>query len=556
MVEIQAPLVESQFFTLNAGREDEKFCYGSFTCLCTLHDGQPCSTRYTIEQLLDMRMHHLSMARDELDIVVLAKISTAVHLDATTITTKQKEQSVRNKIRSDYRHEGHKICRDTFMFMHAIFKDRLAALHKHYHENGVSPRVHGNKGNQPAHALTPDDCQRVVDFIFNYAEQNAVLLPGRIPGYRRDDLKLLPSSISKAAVHQQYGEACAKGGFRQLAKKTFLKLWTQYCPYVVPMKPRSDLCWTCQQNSSNVVRAANRPDDDKSVALLAAMDHLNKANAERSLYTAQVAESKAAAAAAGLTKLEEPGNNLADCSRDVVAHYSFDFAQQVHYPANPLQPGPIYFKTPRKCGLFGMMTEGLPQMVLFLVDEATVVSKGANGVISMVDYFFENYGLKETILYLHADNCSGQNKNNAMIHYLLWRVMTGKHREIHISFMLAGHTKFAPDWCFGLFKRKFRLTKVDCLADISAVAKACSSSGVLLPQLCGNEDGLVFVPTYAWDTHLFPQTFKKLPSIKKYHHFLLKADGSVTCKMYVDSEPVVYHLLQVFYKLYVLLIHS
>jgi len=32
-------------------------------------------------------------------------------------------------------------------------------------------------------------------------------------------------------------------------------------------------------------------------------------------------------------------------------HYSFDFAQQVHYPHNPLQPGPIYIKTPRKCAV-------------------------------------------------------------------------------------------------------------------------------------------------------------------------------------------------------------
>src|SRR6218665_83046 len=155
----------------------------------------------------------------------------------------------------------------------------------------------------------------------------------------------------------------------------------------------------------------------------------------------------------------------------MTVHYSFDFAQQVHYTYNPQQPGPIYFKTPRKCGLFGVMTEGLPQMVIFLLDEAVTVSKGANCVISMLDYFFTHYGLKETILHLHADNCTGQNKNNAMIHYLLWRVMTGMHKEITLSFILAGHTKFAPDWCFGLFKRQFRKTKVDCLSDKTKVTK-------------------------------------------------------------------------------------
>jgi hypothetical protein len=34
-------------------------------------------------------------------------------------------------------------------------------------------------------------------FLRSYAEVNAILLPGRIPGYKRDDLQLLPSSTTK-----------------------------------------------------------------------------------------------------------------------------------------------------------------------------------------------------------------------------------------------------------------------------------------------------------------------------------------------------------------------
>ncbi|XP_047246940.1 uncharacterized protein LOC124883730 isoform X2 [Girardinichthys multiradiatus] len=45
-------------------------------------------------------------------------------------------------------------------------------------------------------------------------------------------------------------------------------------------------------------------------------------------------------------------------------HYSFDFAQQMHFPSNPLQPGPMYFLTPRKCGLFGVSCEGLQKQVV------------------------------------------------------------------------------------------------------------------------------------------------------------------------------------------------
>ena len=43
------------------------------------------------------------------------------------------------------------------------------------------------------------------------------------------------------------------------------------------------------------------------------------------------------------------------CSLRNTMHYSFDFAQQVHIPSNPMQPGPIYFKTPRKHAIFGVV---------------------------------------------------------------------------------------------------------------------------------------------------------------------------------------------------------
>ena len=147
-----------------------------------------------------------------------------------------------------------------------------------------------------------------------------------------------------------------------------------------------------------------------------------------------------------------------------------------------------------------MMTEALPQMVVLLLDESLSVGKGASCVISLVHFLLSKYGLQETVCHLHADNCSRQNKNNAMLQYLLRRVMTGQHTGIKLSFMLAGHTKFGPDWCFGLFKRKFRATKVDCFGDIAEVVRQSSPSGVNIPQLCGDESGKSFVPMYDWTT--------------------------------------------------------
>ena len=243
-----------------------------------------------------------------------------------------------------------------------------------------------------------------------------------------------------------------------------------------------------------------------------AEEHLLLVTQERSSYRTAVEESKRQARATfkapdGSFAPPSVNCNIKPASNAITMHYSFDFAQQVHYPSNPLQPGPIYFLTPRKAALFGICCEAIPRQVNFVIDEAADVGKGANAVVSMLDYFFTHHGLGETSVTLHADNCTGQNKNNTMIQYLMWRVLTGLHHKITISFMVVGHTKFAPDGCFGMVKRSFRNTDVSSLADIEEVVQ--SSSVVNECQLVGSQGGDVIVPVRDWASFLSPR-FRRL----------------------------------------------
>ena len=91
-----------------------------------------------------------------------------------------------------------------------------------------------------------------------------------------------------------------------------------------------------------------------------------------------------------------PSVRSAPCSFDSMMHYSFDMAQQVHYPSDPLQPGPIYFLTPRKCGIFGVCCEAIPRQINYLIDEASDTGKGSNAIVSMLHHFFQEHGLGET----------------------------------------------------------------------------------------------------------------------------------------------------------------
>ena len=63
---------------------------------------------------------------------------------------------------------------------------------------------HGNTRRLPADTISFADTQRFVEFVHTYAEANAILLPGRIPGYKRTDVQLLPSSTTERQVWLQY----------------------------------------------------------------------------------------------------------------------------------------------------------------------------------------------------------------------------------------------------------------------------------------------------------------------------------------------------------------
>jgi len=173
---------------------------------------------------------------------------------------------------------------------------------------------------------------------------------------------------------------------------TFKALWNQLVPYIVRTKPMTDLCWECQKNNLALYRTANMPDSLKSEKVQKQEQHLYIVQQERSLYNNLVHESKLVAAANNISTLAK--NDA--CSTNISMHYSFDFAQQVHFPSDPLQPGPMYFLVPRKCGIFGVCCEALPQQINYLIDEGMCVSKGSNSVIS----YFKLWNRKrEPLLY-------------------------------------------------------------------------------------------------------------------------------------------------------------
>ena len=102
-----------------------------------------------------------------------------------------------------------------------------------------------------------------------------------------------------------------------------------------------------------------------------AEQHLLDVTTERSVYKAALDKAKSSIVAPnGEFSPPPPGAERPSNTTPIEAHYSFDMAQQVFYPNDPLQPGPMYFLTLRKCAIFGVCCEAIPRQINYLINEA------------------------------------------------------------------------------------------------------------------------------------------------------------------------------------------
>lgn len=530
----------SQTFTYDGDVEDDVSEYLFLGCGCQKDDGKPCSTYFSGAEVTAYRYDIAELDKVELDMTLLAQLHAGMNSGDNLLTNTRgsTRPKTRQRVTFTYMFKGKHVCREMFCFLHNISRTRLYNLTEHLLTTGFKPRVHGNKGRKPKHACQHEDITRVVDFIRTYADVHAVPLPGRLPKHQDYRVMKLPSDVNKKTVYLAYCSGLEEldGQLRTISYRQFCRLWQKLVPFVTTMKPSSDLCMVCQENVAAIMRSSNMPEESKSEKLKAAEEHLKRAKEERENYNDRKEASKETWRNLPSTyqQLENPRGSV-DCTM----FYSFDHAQLVHIPSNPLQPGPAYFKTARKCEIFGICCEGSRIQTNYLIDEAQSIGKGANSIISYLHHYLESHGVGEKNLQLQADNCVGQNKNNAMMQYLMWCCLTGKHTSCSIHFMIPGHTRFSPDQYFGLIKRKYRKTRVSSVEQLSKVVTDSTLTGANEVQLAYDKTSNYQVPCYDWKTFL-SNYFKVIPSILKYQHFYFSNinPGVVELKEYANSAKI------------------
>jgi hypothetical protein len=245
----------------------------------------------------------LETEKRDLDVMIKVQLFAHRNNSGTTEAKKHKARE-RKRVHHDYFFNGQQVCRTTFSFAHAVGKSQLESIGKSLDDEGLRPRTHGNKGKLPKHALAVTELQHISQFLTQYANKYGVPLPGRLPNQRNLKVTLLPSDKTKADIHQEYLKAASDMGYRTVCLSEFKKVWLDFTPNIVVMKPATDVCGSCQQYSSTISNSGNMEEEEKVNILRQYETHLDKAKTERDYYRNQCQQSK------------ETFNNMTDLQRN------------------------------------------------------------------------------------------------------------------------------------------------------------------------------------------------------------------------------------------------
>lgn len=215
-----------------------------------------------------------------------------------------------------------------------------------------------------------------------------------------------------------------------------------------------------------------------------------------------------------------------------------DYSQNLTLPSVSSTPSQWYFLSLWSVSMFGVYFANTGIQHNYLYEEMTA-GKGSNEVISLLHLFVRNQLLRDGYrrLTIYADNCSGQNKNNHVVKFLLALTHVANLEEVNFKFFVKGHTKSAVDRGFGHVRK--RVSKEDIWTMerlVTAVAGASSSSVAVhvTPEMDAFKNYKLVVG----------DAYKNVPKIRQYQIFSMKDSepGRVTCRVGPDTDCVEHDL--------------
>jgi len=349
-----------------------------------------------------------------------------------------------------------------------------------------------NRGGARIHQRS----DKVRVFLRFYADSNGRPNPSARGSREGQPVVFLDITATRTAIYKEYTLAAAAVNILKVSQNLFCKIWAADFPWLRIATKKTDFCNMCTTLTYG---------ESENADLL--RRHLERARATRIYIQACI--------------------NLSGTA--LTAHLTFDYAQNMRLPWFFNQPKAAFFHAGAIVDFFAVADDALLKIWLFILAETQWPGgKDANSICSMLLHrlLHDTAMLSVKVLYLQADNCCGQNKNQFVFKFLAWLVVAAPRLQlqlerIEINFGIAGHTKNFCDAAFGLVKRKLKTTEAVTPAGVwEAVVLSTKSSNI--PK-CGSDVRWLNVKSFA-DA---PTYFKNgLPvAVTSYQHFAFASES-------------------------------
>ena len=206
----------------------------------------------------------------------------------------------------------------------------------------------------------------------------------------------------------------------------------------------------------------------------------------------------------------------------LVISADYQQAKLIPYWGDTEQPGSTYYLQKVSNDIFGITDHRDNKGFVYLFDEH-IGPKNTDHTLSFLTMYWNQVTAKHpwikriTIL---LDNATSTNKNQYLFSWAIERVNSGKVNFIRFSFLIAGHTKFAPDRLFANIANSYKTADVFTIEELKALCDQLATTFI--------EDG---TNVHLWRESL-REKYSNLPGVRKLHDFLfIKVASGVVMKV-------------------------
>lgn len=401
-----------------------------------------------------------------------------------------------------------RVCKSAFIDTYSYSKNQLERL-SHLLQRNKTPEDKRGKG-QSGNAIPESVNSKLREHIDSF--------PTKVSHYSNSERRYLAANLNQRKIYDMFVEKERDFLLATLKdeKRFSYKYFCEYFRVNYDLgfgRPVVDACVTCEELQTKI-KSPILNDNAKKVAVAELMVHKRKA---KKFY--QMVKS--------ITQI---------CKDDLkTVGISIDFMANVSLPCIPVQD--IYYFRQLTVNVFGIHDFGTRKMTAFVYHEGNG-GKGCNDVCTMIKWYIDN-AINSDIenLYIFGDNCSGQNKNNTLIRFVMALTETKRFKKVILCFPQRGHSFMPNDRDFGVIKRNLRKIERYYTVDevIEGIVNASKDIERFTVVKMESEDFLDFSswwPKYYKRSTLSVDSFgKNVPKeqkrtfqLSKYHEMTVESD--------------------------------